>query len=85
MVPYCRAAIVLSVMLAVAVRAIHPKFDLKDGIFHKRFDGSAQRVLAGFDGLDSPASSRAALTQETSSTQIASNFDSLDLNCVRIC
>jgi hypothetical protein len=85
MVPFRKVVVSLSVVLAVAVLTVHPGFELKDGIFHKGFDGHVQRISADFARLDFLTDSREALAPETSSTHIASNSDSLDLICVRIC
>jgi len=85
MVPHGRAGIAVGVMLAVAVLTVHPNFELDDGIFHKGFETKAPQDSVDSSRLDCLASPGAALTQETSSTHVASNSDSLDLICVRIC
>jgi len=85
MVPYRRARIGLNVQVAVAVLCIYSNFELQSGVLHQGSDAKAQRVSVDLGRADSLASVAAALTVETSSTHIASNSDSLDLICVRVC
>jgi len=83
--PYRRARIGLNVQVAVAVLWIYSNFELQNGVLHQGSDAKAQRVSVDLGRADSLASVAAALTVETSSTHIASNSDSLDLICVRVC
>jgi len=85
MVPCGKARIGVGVLLAVVVLCIHPNFELEDGVLHQGSDGKAQRISTDLGRADSLARFAAAHAVETSSTQIASNSNSHDLSCVRIC